>query len=397
MALGGRELRVILTSDVGKFGSGLRKAERDARSFGGVIGKVGKAAALGLAGVAAAAGTMAVSFAVDGVQGAIAQRKELATLHKALENLGFGDAADEVDAWIDKTAQATLASDSELRPALAKLLTATRDLESAQRLLGIAQDLSAQSGVSLESAVNAVAKAQAGSFTSLKKLLPGMESLKDKTPKLTAVMDELARITDGAAATAADSLSGRMQQLGEDVDELKESFGEGLLTALDDVDGQAGGLSTTLQEMGPTAEDLGKSFGDIAVGLAETLTYLGPVVEKFNELNDMGDGIITNGSLVTLFGKIVPGVKVLAGTITGNDQAVLEARTEYEGGSYTTNPNAGRPPVAGQSVNPNATGNPNRAPSTYFDPARYLTQQRHATSRADARSAQKGARTNARP
>ncbi len=74
---------------------------------------------------------MAGKFAVEGVQAAIAQEKEMAILANTLDNLGLGDAADDMEAWIDKAARATTFSDSQLRPALGSLARATGSVSDA--------------------------------------------------------------------------------------------------------------------------------------------------------------------------------------------------------------------------------------------------------------------------
>lgn len=366
--------------------------------------KIGKGIAIGLGTAAAAGAAVFADQAVDAVKGAIEEDKAIATLNKTIENLGFKKAEGEISDFIDVLAKTTTATDDDLRPAFGKLLTTTRDVESAQRLMRDALDLSAASGVPLATAVSAIAKAQDGSYVSLKKLLPGLESLKGKTPKVTAVMEDLRDVVGGSAAAQQNTLAGGLQQVQDDIGELKDAFGHGFVDALTGKGGAAGAtsdFSKTLQDLQPFAEDLGESLAGMAQSLAEVSTYLGPVVEKFNELNDMGDGILTDGTLSTVFGKIVPGVQFIAAKLTGNEQAATEANIVYAGGEVShRDPSQPRKPYVppaqtlGQSL---AANRDNPGSKTNVDPSRVTTQQRNTTSRANSRSAQRSAKTNARP
>jgi hypothetical protein len=81
------------------------------------------------------------------------QVKLAAALARTTGATAAQDAA--VEAWITKQEFATGVSDDELRPALAKLASATGDVGEAQSLLTLAMDISAASGKSLEAVTSA--------------------------------------------------------------------------------------------------------------------------------------------------------------------------------------------------------------------------------------------------
>ena len=94
----GKTLTVYLAADVDKLRKGLKSADDGFTIFGKSLNSmVGPA----LIGATAAAGAFAVSLAVDGVQAAMQEEKELAKLGTTLDNLGFGNQSEKVNKYID--------------------------------------------------------------------------------------------------------------------------------------------------------------------------------------------------------------------------------------------------------------------------------------------------------
>jgi hypothetical protein len=139
-------------------------------------------------------------------------------------------------------------------------------------------------------------------------------------------------------------------------------------------------MDDTLYELGPAAQDLGVTFGNIATSLAEVAKYLGPVVDKFNELNNLGDGLLTNGSLVT-FMKAINGDVTLPGVVTGTRDPDAPSLTPAQlAGKYANNPT--NPDFYAQGGMPRSA-----------DPNRY----RSRADDADARAAARGTKTRSAP
>jgi methyl-accepting chemotaxis protein len=374
--MAGKNLTVYLTSDVGKFRKGLRTAEQDARGFGSRMGRIGKTIAAGLAGATVAVGALAVKLGVDAVQGAIEEEKALAQLHQTVKNLGFEDATDAVDAFVDSTARSTTATDDDLRPAMAKLLTATRDVTEAQRFMKIALDLSAFASVPLETAVNAVSKAAAGQVTALKKLVPGLETMKATTPDVTAVFAELGRVVDGSATTAFGSLSGQMGQVADDAGELQGAFGKGFLDGIAEGDQSVGQLSTTLQELEPTLEEVGRTVG-------ETVTAVSDIAGAITTARESFDGFKEDlGPFVAVLDAATTSIYNMATPLLGIANAVKVIQGQAATGSAVTHTD----PLTHLAENP-------VIPSSAVDPTRYARRSQNA----DARAAARGAASRARP
>ena len=383
MALGGRELRVVLTSDVDKFRRGLRQAEGEAKTFGARIKGIGKAAGLALAGVAVAAGGLAVKFGEDGVQAFLDDEAAAKKLVQTLKNLGKAQDTTRIESYIDALSRATGVADDELRPAFEKLIGATGDTDQAMRLLSGAVDASAGSGQDLAGTADAIAKAVGpkGTLGALKRLFPGLDTTKTKAGDAESVLKVLNQRFAGQAAARMDTYSGKVAAVATAYSELQESFGRGLLSDQQGLADSMDGLDDTLYSLGPAMENFGRNVGIAAAGLAQ-------IVEYATKLDALGPDWLPpdwfSGGTLSRIPQIGEGARYLTGLITGNDAAAQAALDDFKGKPH-------------RNVNPNATGDPNRPANTYFDPVRYMTQQRHNQNRADSRSAQKAARTNTRP
>lgn len=163
--------------------------------------------------------------------------KGQALLAKSLQNTAGATKAQlaATEDWITKTTLATGVADDQLRPALSTLARATGDVETSQKAMATVLDVSAATGKDAESVASAVAKAYAGNTTSLGKMVPGMDKAILKSGDMTKIMEELARMTGGSAATAADTAAGKWDRAQVAFNETKESIGGALLPMLSKV------------------------------------------------------------------------------------------------------------------------------------------------------------------
>jgi hypothetical protein len=182
--------------------------------------------------VAALAGgvTLAAGAIVEMTAAAAADRDEQAKLETVLKAAGVatGDYTDKVDAAIE-AGQARAFSDSETRDALASLVTATHDLDTATSSLALAQDVARFAGVDLATAADAVAKAQAGQAGPLAKLIPGL----DKGANATETLANATKAAAGQADTFASSVTGMGARGADALGELGEEVGSAFLPILD--------------------------------------------------------------------------------------------------------------------------------------------------------------------
>lgn len=170
------------------------------------------------------------------VRAAADDRKEQDLLRNAIQNNTDATSAQaaEVEKTIGKMQFQKAVSDGELRPAMGNLVRATQDVTKAQELLGLALDISAGTGKSLESVSIALAKAQTGNMTALTRLGIPLDATAVKSKDLAAIQEDLAARFAGASDAAANSASGGMKKLQIALDEAYEKVGNALIPTMED-------------------------------------------------------------------------------------------------------------------------------------------------------------------
>lgn len=204
--------------------------ERKFGKLGGRMDKVGRVSGRILAGgiVLAAGAAIKAGQAAAGDEAAQAQLET--QLKKAAGATDAQVAATED--WITAQGKATGIADDQLRPALAKLATATGDVEEAQRLAALAIDVSAGSGKSYEQVTEAMVKAQNGNVGSLGRLGIATKDADGKAKSFAEIQKDLADKYMGAAAEAAETTAGKQKILTTQFGELQEQIGAKLLPVM---------------------------------------------------------------------------------------------------------------------------------------------------------------------
>jgi len=267
-------------SDLKKLDNESKTATSGLKSFGNNLkSSVGPA----LAGVAAAAGGMAIAFGIEGIKAAAAEEKELAKLGTALTNLGFEDQLPAINSFIDRLQYTSAVSESQLRPAFQQLVTTTGDVTKAQDLLQTALDVSAGTGKDLTTVSAALSKGFAGNSGALSRLIPGLSTAAKASGGFAVAMGELNTKFGGQAAAAAGTLEGRMKVLSIAFDEAKESFGIGFLNGLSGTKGGVTSLADAMVAMQPNIQEFGDTLGGVIKGAMDLIGAL-------QDLNDIGAG-----------------------------------------------------------------------------------------------------------
>jgi len=131
--------------------------------------------------------------------------------------------------FITQMSLASGVADDELRPALASLVRGTKDVETAQSALTLAQDIATGSNKSLAEVSDALAKAYGGNMKGLQALSPEIKAMIKDGASLDDVMNVLGGTFGGASDAAAATAEGGMKRLGIAVSETKESIGAALI------------------------------------------------------------------------------------------------------------------------------------------------------------------------
>jgi gas vesicle protein len=228
-----RDIAVKFTGDSRDLERAADKAEASVSDTGKSMG----GALAGLAGPATIAAAAVAGVAVVGWDLAQAAAEDEASASQLAQQLHqAAGASDEAvtgaENYIDALSRQVAIADDELRPALAKLATATGDTAKAQDLLGLATDIAAGTGKDLGSVTDALAKAQLGSLGGLSKM--GIAT-KDADGNALSLEETLSKAKDtfkGAGEAAANTSAGGLKKAGIGFDELKEKIGYKLLPVM---------------------------------------------------------------------------------------------------------------------------------------------------------------------
>lgn len=265
---GSRSLKLSILGDVSNLTANLGKADTEVQGFGGKLAKFGKIAGAAFAAAGAAAAAYAGKLLVDGVKAAIedeaAQKKLANALHGATGATDAQVAATEQ--YITQLALATGTADDELRPSLERLARATGDITKAQELQGIAMNVAAGTGKSLEAVSNALGKAYEGNTASLGKLGLGLSTAELKSMSMEQVTARLGDLFGGQAYAAANSFQGKMARLGVAFDEAKETVGSFVIDAVTPM--VTGFVNNVIPALSNTANSLGQTLGPAFAAIA---------------------------------------------------------------------------------------------------------------------------------
>ena len=213
---------------------GLKEAEKGFKDLEGAqakakyaLGKANKYAAVALGGLTVALG--------DAVKGAMEDEQAQKLLARQLQKTTAATDAQikGVEDYITAAGKQKGFTDDELRPSLAGLVRATKDIGEAQEATNLAMDVASAKGVSLESVTKAMEKAYGGNMTALAKLSPELRDMIKGGADLDEVMAAMADTFGGAAADSAETAAGSMKRLGIALGEAKEGVGAALLPILE--------------------------------------------------------------------------------------------------------------------------------------------------------------------
>ncbi len=309
-------LNVEILGEFKKLTNATNGAAKDLKGLNSTVGKISKSmkTALGAIGLGFSL-SVVINQLKEASKAAIEDTKsqELLALSLRASTKATDNQISAVEKIIGKYQLQASVADDQLRPAFAKLTQSTGDLEESNRLLGVALDVSAGSGKSLDAVTQAMAKALEGSTGALERLLPAVKGVDDP-------IAFLAQQFDGAAEAASNTDPyARMQIL---FGELQEQIGMALLPYLQQFSQWLAQPGTTemLQEIVKVIVDMIKGFGQVVafvikyreaiiplVGVVGTLTAAWKAYNVVSALSATG----TNALAVSMKGALGPITAVL--------------------------------------------------------------------------------------
>lgn len=326
---GSRTLKLSILGDVDNLNKSLKAAGNNVETFGDKMGKVGKMVGAAFVAAAAAAGAYAVKIGIDGVKAALEDEKAQRILALTLENTtgATNKQIAAVEDYITQTALATGVTDDELRPALSRLVRSTKDTEEAQKLLGLAMDISTATGKPLEAIANSLGKAYDGNTNALGKLGLGIDQSVLKSKDFNKVFDSLRSSFGGFAEQEANTFQGRLDRLNVAFDEAKETVGFALLPILQKfiefINANALPVLNLFTDAlsGSKAGGLGKTFSDVGNTIKNTVQ---PIFEGFKEaIGFIKDAIVASKDEFQSFWEVVKFIAPLIGKVIGGAVSII--------------------------------------------------------------------------
>ena len=225
-----------------------KKSIKSLQKFGRTLGVALSAAAV-------------VAFVKKSAQQFAELERSTRKLESELNTLGLAFATSLATDFTRSLALATGTSQDKLIPSLQKLVQTTYTLTDAQKLLGLAVEISGRKGLELEQVTNALSRAFVGDFNALVKLRIGFEKAELEGKNF---QDVLAALQSEFGVKQADTFAEKIDKLKVAFEETQVAIGKGLIKGLED-----SGLSIeqTQQKMIELGEKIGEALGKAAAAV----------------------------------------------------------------------------------------------------------------------------------
>ncbi len=218
------QLSVMLRADASGIKSGVQEASTALDGLGGAAKKLGGV----LAGAFAA--QKVIGFGVDSIRTFAEAEAVWSSLASTVDASGtsFEAVQGQIQGAAAAMQAATTVGDEDFARALQRLTTHTGDVQRGLGAMGLAADLAAAKQIDVADAADLIGRAMAGNTAQLTRLFPALKGSTD-------LFGDLQRVLGDAAENQAKTFSGRMEQIGNNFGDLKESIG-GALVGMGDFD-----------------------------------------------------------------------------------------------------------------------------------------------------------------
>jgi hypothetical protein len=249
--------------------------EYDNKGISAAIGDLKKLGKQQLLGVVSAGAL--VDAARRSIQAANEDARSQRLLANTLQNTtgATNDQVAAVEANLQKLQYSAAVADDELRPALQKLLQATRDTGKAQDLLATALDISAVTGRDVETVALSLSRAYQGNIGALRRLGLRVSDTAVKSKDFQMAMEEIRPVVDGAAEAAAKGADGGWKRLGIALGDISEVVGTELNNALGPTVSNLGKAAQAATEAGESGSFLGNATKVVIAELIKATAGLG--------------------------------------------------------------------------------------------------------------------------
>ena len=192
---------------------------------------------IGLAGA-----QKAFRYAKQSVQAFAADDKAAQQLARTVANLGLAYEQTNVENFIAGLEKTYHVADDFLRPAFSKLVSTTQSYTKSKELLTLALNASAGAGVDLSTTVNDLTQAYVGNTRGLNKYKLGLTKAELAGKSFDELQQIITKRFKGQASLAAETYAGKIDALNIAAGNAKETIGQGLVDALQNITGKDQGI-----------------------------------------------------------------------------------------------------------------------------------------------------------
>lgn len=278
-----RSLKVALLADVKNFIEGLDDAKKSSNNFSDDLGKALKAAGAAFIGLASAAGAAAFAIGVSSVKAYIEDQKEAALLETSIKNLTnatAGQTKATLD-YLDAAERAAGVNSDQIVPSFERILRSVKDLNKAQQIQAVAQDVAAGTGKSLNEVADALARAYDGNTKGLKDLGIELQTTIKTTKKVKTSKEDLTK-----AELSAESASLGVQKAQE---RLNKVLGDNKSDALDLAQAQ-NSLERAQLRASDASDTFEKKQKNVGKSILETKEVARPFADILADLTKQYEG-----------------------------------------------------------------------------------------------------------
>ena len=315
--------------------TGAKKSKDELSGLNGAINKMGKAV-----GVASAAyfGAKGLISAFSTVIEASARQEQA---EKALE-VALGRTSTALLNQASALQKVTTAGDEALIEQQAFLASLKFTEDQIKTIIPVALDLSAATGISLESAVRNTAKTFSGLAGELGELVPQLRELTAEEMKAGDAVKVLAELFEGQASKQAETMAGALIQASNSAGDLSEAIGAKLsplvtklalgftdttssLTELLNLTGQTKSETLIYYETVERAEEVLKKYSDsLGITTDESLSLSDQILQLREEAEEINDNEFFKG---VAFSEAAKGLRDTRGLVEELDVALQNFRT----------------------------------------------------------------------
>lgn len=220
--LPGNFLKVGIVAD-DKTKKGITSAQKNINTLNKSVHNLGKTFA------AVFAAQKIAAFGKASVKAFIDDEKAVTKLNTAVKNLGLELSAPSINRYIDNLSAAAGVADDQLRPAFQALITTTGSVTASQKALQQAIDVSAGSGIALQTVAQDLANAYVGNTKGLKKYNLGLTQAQLKSASFADISEKLNKQFSGANAAYLETYAGKIGLLSVAAGEAQEKIGQGII------------------------------------------------------------------------------------------------------------------------------------------------------------------------